>query len=216
MKAICFLLVLLSTIGFTQTDNPVQNDNSSDSINRSNDYPMHSIDLRISYRNNSRSAVSVGISGVSVDVGTGGVSGSVMYNFYPNDRFAFNVSVGAMSTEVKVKTFSNYTSTVIPLMMGMKYYFVQLSQSNPFRPYVFGSMGILFGTETATGILNVHTQTETAIGASAGIGSDIILGSLIKLHADISYNLFTDFSEEIGSRKNYSGPEFSFGIGFMF
>jgi hypothetical protein len=216
MKAICFLLVLLSTIGFTQTDNPVQNDNSSDSINRSNNYPKHSVDLRISFWNNSQSAVSVGFYGVSVETGTGGVSGEIMYNYYPNSIYSFNVSAGVMNTEVRVHNFSTYTSTVIPIMMGMKYYFIDYSVDNPFRPYISGSIGGLFGSESATGILNVYTHTETAIGASAGIGSDIILGSLIKLHADISYNLFTDFAEEIGSRKNYSGPEFSIGMGFMF
>ncbi len=216
MKAICFLLVLLSTIGFTQTDNPVQNDNSSDSINRSNNYPKHSVDLRISFWNNSQSAVSVGFYGVSVETGTGGVSGEIMYNYYPNSIYSFNVSAGVMNTEVRVENFSTYTSTVIPIMMGMKYYFIDYSVDNPFRPYISGSIGGLFGSESATGILNVYTHTETAIGTSAGIGSDIILGSLIKLHADISYNLFTDFAEEIGSRKNYSGPEFSIGMGFMF
>ena len=102
MKAICFLLVLFSTIGFTQNKNLVQNDNSSDSINRSNDYPMHSIDLRVSFWNNSQSAVSVGFYGVSVETGTGGVSGEIMYNYYPNSIYSFNVSAGVMNTEVRV------------------------------------------------------------------------------------------------------------------
>jgi hypothetical protein len=207
---------LFSTIGFTQTKKLVQSDNDSDSISGSNDYPKHSVDLRISFWNNSQSAVSVGFHGVSVDAGTGGISGRIMYNYYPNSTYSFNISAGVMNTEVKVKTLSTYTSNVIPIMMGMKYFFIDSPDNNPFRPYISGSIGGLFGSESATGILNVYTHTETAIGASAGIGSDIILGSLVKLQADISYNLFTDFSEEIGSRKNYSGPEFSFGIGFMF
>jgi hypothetical protein len=209
MKAICFLIVLYSTIGFTQNNDLVQSENSTD-------YPKHNIDLRVSFWNNSQSAVSVGFLGVSVETGTGGISGRIMYNYYPNSSYSFNISAGVMNNEVRVENLSNYVSTVIPIMMGMKYYLMDFSGNNPFRPYISGSIGGLFGTESATGILRVHTHTESAIGASAGMGSDIILGSLIKLHADISYNLFTDFSEEIGSRKNYSGPEFSLGIGFMF
>ena len=100
--------------------------------------------------------------------------------------------------------------------MGMNYYFTKFSWNNPFRPYITGSIGGLFGSETAVGITNVRSHTETAFGVSGGIGSDLILGSLIKLHIGISYNLFTDFNEEIGSRKNYSGAEFSVGLGFMF
>jgi hypothetical protein len=121
-----------------------------------------------------------------------------------------------MNTEARVENLSTYTSTVIPIMMGMKYYFIDFSIENPFRPYAAGSIGGMVGTESAIEILNVRTHTETAVGGSVGMGSDIILGSLVKLQAEISYNLFTDFAEEIGGNKNYSGPEFALGIGFMF
>jgi len=212
MKTICVLFVLLTTVGITQTNNPVQFNSSSQ--DRLYDYPKNSIDLRISYWNNSKSGTSIKVPGV--EIGTGGVSGKLMYNFYPDENYAFNVSVGAMAVDVKVSAFNEYSSIIVPLMMGMKYYFVQSSQSNPFKPYVAGSMGILFGNESSVKILSVQEHTESAMGGYAGIGSDIILGSLVKLNADIGYNLFTDFSEEIGSRKNYSGPEFSMGLGFMF
>ena len=74
----------------------------------------------------------------------------------------------------------------------------------------------MLGTESSAKVLSVEEQTESAMGVYAGIGFNIILGSLVKLHADMGYNLFTDFLEEIGNRKNYSGPEFSIGLGFMF
>jgi len=212
MKNIFLLLVLITATVFSQTTNPVQDNNGS--LDWDYDYPKHSIDLGISYWNNSKSGTSIKVPGVHI--GTGGVSGKLRYNFYPDENFAFNVSVGAMAAKVEAWAFHEHTSTVVPVMMGMKYYFLQLSQSNPFRPYLSGSMGILFGTESSVEILSVKEHTESAMGGYAGIGSDIILGSLVKLHADIGYNLFTDFSEEIGGRKNYSGAEFSFGIGFMF
>jgi hypothetical protein len=180
------------------------------------DFPNHSIDLSISFRNNSHSAVSVGFQGVSVETGNGAISGNIMYNYYPNMIYSFNISIGVLSTEVRVENFSTYTSTLIPIMMGMKYYFIEFSRDNLFRPYVSGSIGGLYGAESEAKIANVRSHTETAFGVSGGIGSDIILGSLIKLHIGISYNLFTDFNEEIGSRKNYSGAEFSVGLGFMF
>jgi len=216
MKAICFLILLISTIGFTQNNDIMLSGNNSESINGSSGYPMHSIDLSISFWNNSQSAVSVGFQGTSVEAGTGTASGSIMYNYYPNKVYSINISAGVLSTEVRVENLSNYTSTVIPFMIGMKFFFSEFTWDNPFRPYINGSIGGLFGTETTVGISKVRTHTETAFGISGGIGSDIILGSLIKLNTGISYNLFTDFDEEIGSRNNYSGAEFSFGIGFMF
>lgn len=216
MEKLCILLVILSTVVLAQSNNDDQVNIPSTTNSQENYFPKHSIDLRISFWNNSQSTVSVGFHGVSVETGTGGISGEIMYNYYPNRIYSFNVSAGVMNTEVRVENFSTYTSTVIPIMMGMKYYFIDYSTDNPFRPYVAGSIGGVVGTESAVEILNVRTHTETAIGASAGIGSDIILGSLVKLQAEISYNLFTDFAEEIGGNKNYSGPEFSLGIGFMF
>ena len=216
MKKLCILLVILATVALAQTNNDDQINVSTIPDSQENFLSKHSIDLRVSFWNNSQSAVSVGFHGFSVETGTGGISGEIMYNYYPNNIYSFYVSAGVMNTEVRVENLSTYTSTVIPIMMGMKYYFIDYSTDNPFRPYFAGSIGGLFGTESAVEILNVRTHTETAVGASAGIGSDIILGSLVKLQAEISYNLFTDFAEEIGGSKNYSGPEFSLGIGFMF
>jgi len=216
MKKMFFLLVIILILVLPQFYVAQQTDYYATNDSPNMELPRHSIDLRISFWNNSQSNVSVGVTGVSVDAGTGGISGRIMYNYYFNDEYAFNFSAGAMATEVKVRTLSNYTSTVVPIMMGMKYFFIGSSEEGLFRPYLSGSMGVLFGTESNVEVLSVQSHTESAMGLYAGFGSDFILGSLIKLHADVGYNLYTDFTEEIGSRKNYSGPEFSFGIGFMF
>ena len=77
-------------------------------------------------------------------------------------------------------------------------------------------VGMLHGSESGIKILSVNQHSETAMGGYLGIGTDVILGSLVKLHTDLGYNLFTEFERPIGSRDNYSGPEFSLGIGFMF
>jgi hypothetical protein len=216
MKKLCILLAIFSALSLAQSNDDDQINISSIPDSQENLLSKHSIDLRVSFWNNSQSAVSVGFHGFSVETGTGGISGEIMYNYYPNSVYSFYVSAGVMNTEVRVENLSTYTSTVIPIMMGMKYYIIDYYTDNPFRPYVSGSIGGLFGTESAVEILNVRTHTETAVGGSAGFGTDIILGRLVKLQAEISYNLFTDFAEEIGGNKNYSGPEFSLGIGFMF
>ena len=104
----------------------------------------------------------------------------------------------------------------IPIMMGVKYYFIKLSEDNTIRPYLFCSGGILIGMESAIELLSIENHTESVIGAGAGIGTDIILGSLIKLNASIGYNLFSELKKTVGARNNYSYPEFSIGIGFRF
>ncbi len=216
MKAFCFLIIMISTICLAQNTNHLQNDGYSNDMIRNSDYPKHSIDLRFSMWRNYSSDVSVGVPGVSVDVGSGNTGGKIMYNYYPNKFYAFTFSVGVLSTEVKVKTFSNYTSTIAPIMMGVKYFLIQNENDQPFRPYLSGMVGMLHGSESNVKILSVNNHSETAMGGYFGFGADMLLGSLIKLHTDLGYNLFTEFDQPIGSKNNYSGPEFSFGIGFMF
>jgi hypothetical protein len=215
MKKLIYLsvlasLLILSNSIFGQVSNELEKSISS------NDYPKHAIDLKIAFGDHSVGGVSVGAGLYNVDVGTGGVGGFIRYNYYPNSDYAFTFTTGAMASAVRVETFSSYTSTVIPIMMGMKYYFAEVDKNNTLRPYLSGSMGTIIGTEAGVDILYAGTHTENAFGVNAGFGADIILGSLVKLHADIGYNLYSDFKEPIGGRNNYSGAEFSFGIGFMF
>lgn len=211
-KSLClFLLIFAFSAAITAAEKNNQKDNFYHG-----DYPRHGIDLRLSFWDNSRGGAAVNLDGFSIDVGTGGVSGKLMYNFYSNPELAFTFSVGIMSAEVNVETFSSYTSTVAPIMMGLKYFFLDYDMNNALRPYVAGSFGMLIGTESGVKFPSIGTTTETTIGAYAGFGTDIILGSVVKLNADIGYNLFSDFTQEVAGKKNYSGAEFSFGLGFMF
>lgn len=187
---------------------------SEESFN--NEYPKHSIDLRFSMWRNSSSDVSVGLPGVSIDVGNGNTGGRIMYNYYPNKSYAYTFSVGVLSAKVSVKTLSNYTSTIAPIMMGAKYFLIQNNDDQTLRPYISGMIGMLHGSESSVKILSINNHSETTMGGYLGIGTDMILGSLVKLHTDLGYNLFTEFEQPIGSKRNYSGPEFSFGIGFIF
>ena len=216
MKKITSALFILLIIVFSQTSFAQNSRPDPVSAASGTAFPRNSVDLRISFWNNSRSDVSVGLTGVSIDAGTGGISGRIMYNYYYNENFALYIGAGAMESKVKIRTLSNYTSTLVPIMMGLKYFFTGASGDGFLRPYLSGSTGILIGTESAVTVLSIGSHSETAMGLYAGIGSDFILGSLIKLQADIGFNLFTDFQNNIGSRKNYSGPEFAVGIGIMF
>ncbi|MBI9072654.1 MAG: hypothetical protein JEY94_13710 [Melioribacteraceae bacterium] len=181
------------------------------------EYPKHGIDLRISmWKSSSQTAVSVGLRGVTVDAGTGNMGGGIMYNFYPNADYAFTFSAGLLSAEVKVETFSNYTSSLIPIMMGVKYFIIPANNDQPFRPYIAGMAGALMGSQSGVSLLSVESRTETAMGGYLGFGADMVLGRLIKVHAELGYNLFTEFEQPIGSKDDYSGPEFTFGIGFIF
>jgi len=180
----------------------------------------HSIDVQFSFLKNSKSSVEVGIGGVEINAGNEGLGGKVTYNYFVDDEFAINVSAGVISSSATVSNSyfnsSVNTSLVMPIMFGLKYYFTKYSDKKSVRPYLSGAGGFLVGSETETGTTKVSVSTETATNVYFGAGADFILGKLVKLNADIGYNLSSDFSEPIGARQNYGGPEFSIGIGFMF
>lgn len=176
----------------------------------------NSIDLRISYVNHNGSGVQVNSGPVSVNVGTGGISGKIIYNYYPNYDYSFFFGVGGMTPKVSVDNISEHTSTIGSIIMGMKYFPFKSIQDETFRPYLSGGMQMLIGTENNVEILNVESHTESAMGVYGGIGTDLLISSRIKFFTEMGYNLVTDFTVEIGNKKNYSGFEFAFGLGFMF
>ncbi|MCW8809734.1 MAG: hypothetical protein OQK64_02125 [Ignavibacteriaceae bacterium] len=176
----------------------------------------NSIDLRIAYVNHNNSTVQVQSGPVSVEVGTSGISGKIIYNYYPNYDYSFFFSIGGMTPKVSVDNISEHSSTIGSLMMGMKYFPFKSINDDTFRPYLSCGMQMLIGTESNVEILNVESHTESAMGVYGSIGTEFLISSRIKFLTEMGYNLVTDFTVDIGNKKNYSGAEFSFGIGFMF
>lgn len=176
----------------------------------------NSIDLRISYVNHSGSVVQVKSIPLLINVETGGISGKIIYNYYPNYDYSFFFSIGGMSPKVSVDNISEHTSTIGSIMMGMKYFPFKSIQDNTFRPYLSLGMQMLIGTESNVEILNIESHTESAMGVYGAIGTELLISSRIKFFTEMGYNLVTDFTVEIGNKKNYSGFEFALGLGFMF
>jgi hypothetical protein len=55
-----------------------------------------------------------------------------------------------------------------------------------------------------------------AIGGQIGAGVDFVLGRHFMIGVAVCYNALTDFKEPIGGSKNYGGPEFTIGFGYLF
>lgn len=177
---------------------------------------QYSIDIQFSFMKNSKSEVEVGIGGVNVNAGNEGLGGKITYNYLLDDEFAINISAGLLSSNVTVSATETSTSSIIPIMFGVKYFLINYSNEKPVKPYLTGATGLLIGSRTETSVTTVSASTETALNLYLGAGADFVLGSLVKLNAGAGYNIASDFSEPVGSRKNYSGTEFSFGVGLMF
>ena len=212
-------LLFISILWFPMIHAQVDTSNiagNEEIVERDKDFPQHSIDLGITFWNNAHSSVSTGFQGLSVNVNDNGKLGSLVYSYYPNEDIAAFVKAGVMETKVKVENLLSYTSTIIPVAVGAKYFLLKSVSRQQVRPYVSGAAGLLFGIESSVKVLSIQHHVESVIGISADFGAEILFENLIKLNISLGYNLFGDFNGEIGSRKNFSGPEFSLGTGLIF
>lgn len=176
----------------------------------------HSIDLKLAYWLNTKSGVSVQSDEYTVEADKGGLSGKIAYGYYFDGDFALYVSAGILQSRATITGYSVEASTIVPVLAGCKYYLTKLSNSTAARLYLLGAPGLLIGSESDIARTSLNAHTETAFIIYVGAGIDFILGSVVKLTADVGYNLAADFSESIAGRKNYSGPEISVGFGFTF
>jgi opacity protein-like surface antigen len=76
--------------------------------------------------------------------------------------------------------------------------------------------GPFIGSEVNNTILSQESRTETAFGGRLGAGIDFFLSDHFKAGANAGYNMMSDFSAPVGARSNYSGADFSCGIGYIF
>lgn len=165
----------------------------------------------------------IGLGTVSTSVGGSGFMGGVSYCHWMQENLALEIRIGAMAADVDVNVapldVTSKTATVTQLLLGLKYYVSRSTYGTSVRPFVSAGMGTFVGSqvETSSGLtVVVESRTGTAMGGQIGAGVDFVLGRHILLGVSGGYNFMTDFDEPIGGSKNYGGPEFTFGIGYLF
>jgi outer membrane protein W len=182
----------------------------------------HQIELRLGFWNQVTEA-GAGVGGTTATVGSTGFLGGIAYGHWLRENLALRASVGAMAgsigTEVGVWGVNTELAVVTPLLVGLKYYFPASSYGSNVRPYISGSAGGFVGAqqrvETGAGV-TVEERTQTAVGGEGGVGIDFLLGNHVMLTMLAAYDLMTDFGQPIGGSENFSGPQLSMGVSFVF
>ena len=132
---------------------------------------------------------------------------------------AFTLLSNSVTTRTGVSGVTTSTSRVISLLVGVRYYVPRPDAEIAWRPYLAAGVGPYIGSEEKTQVGNqivTESHTETAFGGYVGCGLDIQLSRFFMAGATVGTHLMTDFSEPLGGKKNYSSPEFSLGISFLF
>jgi outer membrane protein W len=143
------------------------------------------------------------------------ITGKVAYNHFLSDQFAFQLSLGIFQPKARLTTQSVGTSSLIPVLLGLKYYPFQVPESH-IKPFVTTSAGLVIGSATGMGPYYARAHTESAVLFNLGLGCDFELGSLVKLTSGIDYSFSADFADPVAGSENYRGMQLFFGFGFMF
>lgn len=194
----------------------------------------HGIDLKIGIYDNANitSISTVEILGSNVITNSStGFMGSIAYQYWFMDYLSFRIGAGALVTNVDSKVTTNVgpsveeiisseVATVVPVLAGVNFYPLQLTEHNSALPYISLYVGPYFGTYTKSEVallqITQETIVESVFGIQLGGGFDMLIGDLFKLGISAGYHFMGDFNKPIGSETNYSGPSYSLVFGFIF
>lgn len=153
-----------------------------------------------------------------------GFMGGISYEHLFLDNMALTFFAGGMLASVEtyatVRGTTTETAVVVPVLFGLKYYFVGLTSNPSVRPFARAAVGPFTGeqekTEEDFGRVVVEDRSESTIGGQIGAGVDFMMNSFMMMEFGLGYNLMSDFDRPIGGSRNYSGPQFNFGMSFVF
>jgi len=220
------LISVFIITGITFSQNSPQKINSAKQTG--NLEGRHGLDLNIGIYDNTNIASITSVSGFNASVLTNssiGFMGAIAYQYWFKNFLSFRIGAGALVTDVSTKTtagieVSSEVATVAPILTGVNFYPLQISEENTVLPYISLYAGPYIGvySKSEVGIASVTEETvvETVIGARLGAGLDFLIGSLFKLGVNAGYHFVGDYSQPIGSETNYSGPDYSLTFGFVF
>jgi hypothetical protein len=183
----------------------------------------HQIELRMGgWSQVTDNRTEIGPQGVETTVGTNGFIGGFAYGHWLQEDLAFRISAGLMAASIDVQTSVSGVSTdfaaVMPVLFGMRYYFLKSARREQFRPFAGVSAGTFVGSQETirTGVTTtIESRTEVALGGEAEAGVSILLSSRVMATIAAAYNFLTDFDRPIGGSSNYSGPQMTLGLSLL-
>lgn len=178
------------------------------------------LEISFGFWGTSKASNAISPTGVRQEAVTSGFSGRLLYSYGLRENFIATLSVGFLggeaSSTVSVTSVQQQASSVVPILVGVRYYIADPTMDDMVRLYLAASVGTFMGFEATNSTLRQEARSETVIGSCLGAGVDFFLSRHFKLLAAAGYNLMSDFRTPIGARTNYNGGDFSIGIGYVF
>ncbi len=182
----------------------------------------HAIWLRAGLLSSITVESNVSAAGVSSEVRDDGPFFSIGYEYWVNPEWSVGfdlsfVDAGASST-VDAGGVTSEAASVTAVLFGASFYPRGLAIGPSLRPCASLAAGPYIGSasnSTAGTTVTSETVSETAVGLRAQIGADVFFGGRFSTGIALGYAFVSDFDQPIGSHTNYSGPEFSLGLGIL-
>jgi len=181
------------------------------------------IELSMGLWGGSKVSNTIGVSGIKSTADASSFIGSVLYSYGLREEMAVTLSAGVLgasaSADVGILGTQEQAGTVIPVLLGVRYYVPYPDQDARVRPFVSLGVGPYIGLESSSSIGMIMVQesrTEAVFGGRLGIGVDLYTGYSFKFVANAGYNAMTNFSTPISARNNFDGGDFSIGVGWAF
>ncbi|MCL4512142.1 MAG: porin family protein [Bacteroidetes bacterium] len=181
------------------------------------------LELNMGVWGGSKVSNTIGTTGIQSTANTSSFAAGILYAYGLQEGVAVTLSAGVLtagaSSNVGIYGINQQASSVIPLLLGIRYYVPSPEPDARIRPFISVAVGsyIAFEASNSVGMTVLQeSHTESAFGGRAGVGVDLYVNNHFKFVANAGYNLMTDFSTPVAARMNYNGGEFSLGVGFAF
>ncbi|MBM4160140.1 MAG: hypothetical protein FJ217_03475 [Ignavibacteria bacterium] len=178
-------------------------------------------ELQLGLWNEMRAGNQVGLGGATSEAKSRGFLGGISYSYWMREHLAISLAAGILAAEATSSqpflwTPEQRSSSVVQILVGIKYHLLEPEPDESVRPYVAAAIGPVLGSESENAVFSQAAHSENAVGLRLGAGIDFLAGSWLKFGVNAGYNVMSDFRTPIGARKNYNGPDFSLGVGFLF
>ena len=169
------------------------------------------------------------VSGTSPSVAAGSDAmnafAGLQYTRYLREDLAMTFGIQGLGAESGATVSSQGafagSAAVLAIPIGVRWNpFRSIGHTQPIKPFFAGSIGPVFGASSGSfagsGGVFTGSRTQATTGGHLGAGVDFHLARAFSIGVNGGYNWMVDFSQPVGARDNYSGPELGFTLGFLF
>jgi hypothetical protein len=179
-----------------------------------------SFEVNIGLWNEAQVGQQLSVSGTKQSAKANGFVGGLGYSYWMRENIAATIDVSMLSGEasstVSLSGIQQRASSVVSVLIGMKFFLPQPEPEDRVRPFIALGVGSYIGSEADNSLFLQSAHSESVLGGRVGVGIDALLGSWFKLNATVAYNLMADFKTPVGARSNFNGYGMSLGFGVVF